>query len=115
MQATPDSLTSPRGTTSIVHVPTQEGDVSPDVIVDVDHHTDDFNLNELEAWAAIRDKCPVAFNTRYGGFWMVTNYEGVAQIARDGETFAHKFERNAPDELLRYYSVNQTLSRTVTR
>jgi cytochrome P450 len=78
-------------------VPTQETDVNPDAVIDVDHHTDDFNLNEVERWAAIRDKCPVAFNTRYGGFWMVTNYEGVAQIARDGDTFAHRYERNAPD------------------
>jgi cytochrome P450 len=78
-------------------VPTQPSDVSSDVVVDVDHHSDDFNLHELEAWAALREKCPVAFNTRYGGFWMVSNYEGVARVARDGETFAHKYEPKAPD------------------
>jgi cytochrome P450 len=78
-------------------VPTDASDVRPDAVTDVDHHTDDFNLNELEAWAELRNGCPVAFNTRYGGFWMVTNYEGVAQVARDGVTFAHKYEPNAPD------------------
>ena len=76
---------------------TRASDVSSDAVVDVDHHTEDFNLHELEAWAAIRERCPVAFNPRYGGFWMVTNYDGVAQVARDGETFAHRYEPNAPD------------------
>ncbi len=91
------TLTSTWLDTTIVDVPTQESDVSSDAVIDVDHHDDEFNLHEVEAWAAIRQKCPVAYNTRYGGFWMVTNYEGVAQVARDGQTFAHKFERNAPD------------------
>jgi cytochrome P450 len=80
-----------------VTVPTKPEDVSSSVRIDVDHHTDAFNLNELDEWAVLRERCPVAFNTRYGGFWMVTNYEGVAQVARDGETFAHKYAPNAPD------------------
>jgi cytochrome P450 len=74
---------------------TKPSDVSADVLVDVDHHTVEFNLNELEAWAALRQRCPVAFNQRYGGFWMVTNYEGVATIARNDETFSHRYERHA--------------------
>jgi cytochrome P450 len=76
---------------------TQPSDVEADVIVDVDHHTDEFNLNELEEWAKLRNRCPVAFNTRYGGFWMVTNYDGVAQVARDDDTFSHRYEPNAPN------------------
>jgi cytochrome P450 len=72
-------------------------DVSPDAIVDFDHHSDDFNLNELAANAELRTKCPVAWNQKYGGFWFLTSYDAVSQVARDGNTFAHKYEPNAAD------------------
>lgn len=71
--------------------------VSPDAIVDFDHHSDDFNLNELAVNAELRRTCPVAWNQNYGGFWFLTSYEAVSQAARDGDTFAHKYEPNAPD------------------
>ena len=47
--------------------------------------------------ADLRRRCPVAWNENYGGFWFVTGYDAVAQAARDGETFAHKYEPNAAD------------------
>ncbi|KZS50171.1 cytochrome [Mycobacterium kansasii] len=71
--------------------------VSPDAIVDFDHHSDDFNLNELAVNAELRRTCPVAWNQNYGGFWFLTSYDAVSQAARDGDTFAHKYEPNAPD------------------
>jgi cytochrome P450 len=72
-------------------------DVSADVVVDFDHHSDEFNLNELQINAELRRRCPVAWNENYGGFWFVTNYDAVALTARDGDTFAHKYEPNAAD------------------
>ena len=69
----------------------------PDVVVDFDHHSDEFNRNELAINAELRSRCPVAWNQNYGGFWFVTGYHAVTQIARDGDTFAHKYEPNAPD------------------
>ena len=76
---------------------TTRSDVSADVVVDFDHHSDEFNLNELEINAELRRRCPVAWNENYGGFWFVTSYDAVAQTARDGATFAHKYEPNAAD------------------
>jgi cytochrome P450 len=76
---------------------TMRPDVSADVVVDFDHHSDEFNLNELQINADLRRKCPVAWNENYGGFWFVTSYDAVAQIARDGNTFAHKYEPDAAD------------------
>ena len=70
-------------------------DVSTDAIVDFDHHSDEFN--ELEINADLRRRCPVAWNEKYGGFWYVTGYDAVAQAARDGDTFAHKYEPDAAD------------------
>jgi cytochrome P450 len=72
-------------------------DVDADVVVDFDHHSDEFNLNELAINAELRQKCPVAWNENYGGFWFLTSYEAVSQAARDGEVFAHKYEPNAAD------------------
>jgi cytochrome P450 len=76
---------------------TTRRDVSADVAVDFDHHSDEFNRNELAVNAELRRRCPVAWNENYGGFWFVTSYEAVARIARDGETFAHKYEPKAAD------------------
>jgi cytochrome P450 len=72
-------------------------DVDADVVVDFDHHSDEFNLNELVINADLRRRCPVAWNENYGGFWFLTGYDAVSQTARDGDTFAHKYEPNAAD------------------
>jgi cytochrome P450 len=72
-------------------------DVDADVVVDFDHHSDEFNLNELAINAELRQQCPVAWNGNYGGFWFLTSYHAVSQTARDGETFAHKYEPDAAD------------------
>jgi cytochrome P450 len=72
-------------------------DVSADVIVGFDHHSDEFNRNELAVNAELRSRCPVAWNEKYGGFWYISSYDTVEQVARDGETFAHRYEPNAAD------------------
>jgi cytochrome P450 len=71
--------------------------VDADVVVDFDHHSDEFNLNEVAINAELRRKCPVAWNVNYGGFWYLSSYDAVAQAARDGEVFAHKYDPNAAD------------------
>jgi cytochrome P450 len=72
-------------------------DVSTDAIVDFDHHSDDYHRDELGINADLRRRCPVAWNENYGGFWFVTGYDAVAEVARDGDTYAHKYEPDAPD------------------
>jgi cytochrome P450 len=72
-------------------------DVSTDAIVDFDHHSDDYHRDELGINADLRQRCPVAWNENYGGFWFVTGYDAVAEVARDGDTYAHKYEPDAPD------------------
>jgi cytochrome P450 len=72
-------------------------DVDADAVVDFDHHSDEFNLNELAINAELRRRCPVAWNENYGGFWFLTSYDAVSHTARDGDTFAHKYEPDAAD------------------
>lgn len=76
---------------------TARPDIPPEIIVDFDHHSDEFNLNELAINAELRRKCPVAWNENYGGFWFLTSYDAVRETARDGDTFAHKYVPNAED------------------
>lgn len=66
--------------------------------------TVDFDHNSL-AWLAerhaqnaeLRERCPVVWNPRYGGFWMVTGYEEVAAVARDSVTFTPLYEPGQPE------------------
>lgn len=38
-------------------------------------------------WDTLRETCPIAHSTRWGGSWLPTTYEDVTNIARDIETF----------------------------
>lgn len=75
----------------------QPPDVPPECVIDLDHHAIDFNVDEIARSAELRGRCPVAWNTQYDGFWMATSYAAVARIARDNDTFAHKYEPDADD------------------
>src|ERR1700754_5015607 len=72
-------------------------DITADAVVDFDHHSDEYSSNEVEINADLRQRCPVAWNDNYGGFWFVTGYDAVPTTAREGETFAHKYDPAAPD------------------
>lgn len=58
-------------------------------IVDFDHHSQEFHQNRHGEWAELR-RCPVAFNPNFGGFWVVSGYDEVAAVSRDGETYSSK-------------------------
>ena len=76
---------------------TTRPNVSPDAIVDFDHHSDEFNVNQRTINAELRQKCPVAWNENYDGFWFLSSYAAVSQAARDDDTFSHKYEPNSPN------------------
>ncbi|MEJ7582622.1 MAG: cytochrome P450 [Acidimicrobiales bacterium] len=65
-------------------------------IVDFDHHSNEFHQNRHAEWAELRT-CPVAFNPRFGGFWVVSSYDEVATVSRDGETFSSKYVAHSDD------------------
>ena len=65
--------------------------------IDIDHQAAGFVADRHRRYAELRDSCPVVFNEHHGGFWMVTDYESVAAVARDNETFAHKYEPDSDD------------------
>ena len=67
-------------------------------VVEFDHHSPEFHQNRHAEWAALR-QCPVAYNPAYGGFWVVSGYDEVAAVSRDGETFTSKFVPGGEDGL----------------
>src|SRR5271154_1369852 len=71
-------------------------DVDADVGVDFDHHSDEFNLNEVAINAELRRKCPVAWNENYGGFWFLTSYDAVSQAARDDDNLLPQIRTQLP-------------------
>lgn len=76
---------------------TTRPDVADDVVVDFDHHSDAFNANQQILNAELRQRCPVAWNENYDGFWYLSSYDAVRRSAQDGDTFAHKYEPDADD------------------
>lgn len=55
---------------------------------------DDFDPDNQRAlddpemlYGPLREKCPVARSSRYGGFWAITRYEDVERVMSDPETF----------------------------
>ena len=76
---------------------TTRPDVTDDAVVDFDHHSDEFNQNQRTINAELRQKCPVAWNENYDGFWFLSSYAAVSQTARDDDTFSHKYEPNSPN------------------
>ncbi len=67
----------------------------PDVAIDLT--SPEFLDHRLERYAELRGRCPVAWDTLEDGFWLVTGYEEVLAVARDTDTFMHKYELGAAD------------------
>ena len=53
-----------------------------------DHHSEDYARNWRDINRDLREKCPVAHTTAHGGYWVVSKYADIADVARDDETFS---------------------------
>ncbi len=48
-----------------------------------DPHSPELAPRLYETLAPMRERCPVAHSDRYDGFWVVTRYEDVYEVAQD--------------------------------
>ena len=64
--------------------------------VDFDHHDAEWHAGRVGHWEELR-RCPVAYNERYGGFWVVSGHEQVAAVSRDSDTFTSRHTREPED------------------
>ncbi|MFZ2174908.1 MAG: cytochrome P450, partial [Rhodococcus sp. (in: high G+C Gram-positive bacteria)] len=63
--------------------------------VTFDHHSGDYAKNWRRINADLRSKCPVAHTDAHDGYWVVSKYSDVADVARDDDTFSSS--REYPD------------------
>ncbi|PZM98131.1 MAG: cytochrome P450 [Actinobacteria bacterium] len=76
--------------------------VAPEVAtpptIEFDHYSPEFRDN----WRAIVDenlsKCPVAYSTTYGGFWLVSDYASLSRVIRDDATFTSTHNMEDPND-----------------
>jgi cytochrome P450 len=53
-----------------------------------DHHSEEYARNWRDINRNLRQTCPVAHSDAHDGFWVVSGYEDIADVARDDETFS---------------------------
>jgi cytochrome P450 len=61
-----------------------------------DHHTPEFGEHVNSIFRHMRGKCPIARSDTYGGFWVLTRYDDILQVARDDATFSLKAGMSIP-------------------
>lgn len=61
--------------------------ISQNVPDDFDIHEPPFVLNPYPIYDYIRNECPVAHGSKYGGYWLLTRYEDVKQAVMDWRTY----------------------------
>jgi cytochrome P450 len=76
--------------------------------VDLDQSSPAYFDDRHGMWAGMRDRCPVAHSDHHGGFWAVANYEGVARVSRESDTFTVKYEPGVSDGI-RYSGITGPL------
>jgi cytochrome P450 len=58
-----------------------------ELIESLDHMSPEFARDPWNTMRALREQCPVAHSSARGGFWVVSTYEDLCEIARDEATW----------------------------
>ena len=66
--------------------------------VDFDHHSQAFANDPWTPLQEFRENCPVAYSENYGGFWILTSYEDIRQVASDDYRFSSAGGLTIPDK-----------------
>ncbi|MGH8997949.1 MAG: cytochrome P450 [Acidimicrobiia bacterium] len=78
-------------------MPTRIEDVPAHLIVDYDVHDPALASDVYDRLDEIREKLPVAYSTAHGGYWIVTRFDDVHDIARNFEVFSN-YPVGIPDD-----------------
>jgi cytochrome P450 len=63
---------------------------------DLDHHGPAYRENNYAYMAELQQRCPVAHDSAYGGYWLFTGYDVVFDAVRDPETFGSGMDKAVP-------------------
>ncbi len=61
-----------------------------DWATDFSHMEEEWSQRAPEIWDDLRQRCPVAHTERFGGAWLPTRYEDVAEVAYDTDHFSSR-------------------------
>jgi cytochrome P450 len=67
-----------------------------DVTVDFDHHQPVAERDPDDAYAELRERCPVAWSPRHGGFWVITKHADVLDAFTDHRSFSTRLGTAIP-------------------
>lgn len=67
-------------------------------VVSFDHHSAGFADQPNEILSELRQRCPVAWSDAHGGYWVITDYENIAAIARDDNTYSSQHDLDGPKQ-----------------
>ncbi|HEX4818235.1 MAG TPA: cytochrome P450 [Nonomuraea sp.] len=65
-------------------------DTAPEV--DFDHHSAEYARDPWKANIDLAARCPVSYSRHHGGFWLVTGFHQVSQVAHQPELFSSAHE-----------------------
>jgi cytochrome P450 len=57
-------------------------------VVEFDHHSAEYAKRGDEINRDLVERCPVAWSTAYGGFWVVSGHSALREVARDDATYS---------------------------
>jgi cytochrome P450 len=63
---------------------------------EIDHHAPYFVDRHYEIYEELREKCPVAHSTAWGGFYFLLDYDAVYDADQDTDLFSSAPERSVP-------------------
>lgn len=58
------------------------------VVEHFDHHDPEFMQDPLDAYAVMRERCPVAHSDQLGGFWIIATYDDLHEVYFDTDHFS---------------------------
>jgi cytochrome P450 len=57
-------------------------------VTDFDHHSSEHADDPVGAYRRQREQAPIAWTEAHGGYWIVTDWAGMAAVAADDDTFS---------------------------
>jgi cytochrome P450 len=71
---------------------------TPDIQFDFDIHDPEEADRVFDTYATMREKCPVAHSSKYGGHFVITRYDDIHDIVRNPQVFSSRII-NVPDSI----------------
>lgn len=85
-------------------------------IVDFDHHSTEYAASSPGVYEELRERCPVAFSESHDGFWVLSRYADIVEVAKNAVVFSSRKDPGEGRERMRGLLIPEIpgLQRSVT-